>query len=131
LKKTPKSLRGVKDIVFVPVVTALAAGVIMFAINIPLGYLNYGLGLGLKYLSEYNLSALAGLIIGIMMAVDMGGPINKAAYVFGTVTIDASQTAYESIRSSNGGTTFMAAAMVAGMVPPLAIALSTRIFKKY
>lgn len=131
LKKTPKSLRGVKDIVFVPVVTALAAGAIMFAINIPLGYLNYGLGLGLKYLSEYNLSALAGLIIGIMMAVDMGGPINKAAYVFGTVTIDASQTAYESIRSSNGGTTFMAAAMVAGMVPPLAIALSTRIFKKY
>lgn len=131
LKKSPKALRGVRDIVFIPVVTALAAGVIMFGINIPLGYLNYGLGLGLKYLAKYNLSALAGLIIGVMMAVDMGGPINKAAYVFGTLTLDTSQHTFDSIRSSNGGTTFMAAAMVAGMVPPLALALSTRIFKKY
>ncbi|MDQ7982892.1 MAG: fructose-specific PTS transporter subunit EIIC [Spiroplasma sp.] len=131
LQKSPKALRGVRDIVFIPVVSALAAGVIMFGINIPLGYLNYGLGLGLKYLAQYNLSALAGLIIGVMMAVDMGGPINKAAYVFGTATIDSSNTAFESIRSSNNGTIFMAASMVAGMAPPLALALSTRIFKKY
>ncbi|MGL5268296.1 MAG: fructose-specific PTS transporter subunit EIIC [Spiroplasma sp.] len=130
LKKTPRSLQGVRDIVFVPVVTALAAGVIMFAINIPLGFLNYGLGLGLKSMAQYNLSALAGLIIGAMIAIDLGGPINKAAYVFGTATIDASNTAFNSIRSSNNGTIFMAAAMIAGMVPPLAIALSTRIFKK-
>lgn len=130
LKKTPKSLQGVRDIVLVPVVTALAAGLIMFVINIPLGYLNYGLGLGLKALAQYNLSALAGLIIGAMIAADLGGPINKAAYVFGTATIDASNTAFESIRSSNNGTIFMAAAMLAGMVPPLAIAISTRMFKK-
>lgn len=131
LKKTPKSLQGVKDIVFVPVVSALAAGLIMFTINIPLGFLNYGLGLGLKAMAQYNLSALAGLIVGAMMAVDMGGPINKAAYVFGTATIDTSNTAFDSIRSSNNGTIFMSASMLAGMVPPLAIALSTRIFKKY
>lgn len=131
LKNSPKSLRGVRDIVFIPVVSALAAGVIMFAINIPLGFLNYGLGLGLTKMAQHNLSALAGLIVGIMMAVDMGGPINKAAYVFGTATIDTSNTAFDSIRSSNNGTIFMSAAMLAGMVPPLAIALSTRMFKKY
>lgn len=102
----------------------------MFVINIPLGYLNYGLGLGLKALAQHNLSALAGLIIGVMVAADLGGPINKAAYVFGTATIDASNTAFESIRSSNNGTIFMAAAMLAGMIPPLAIAISTRMFKK-
>lgn len=127
----PKSLQGVRDIVFIPVISALAAGVIMFVLNIPLGYLNYGLGLGLTEMAKVNLSALAGLIVGIMMAIDMGGPINKAAYVFGTATIDASNTAFDSIRASNNGTIFMAASMIAGMVPPLAIALSTRIFKKY
>lgn len=131
MKKMPKSLQGVRDIVFIPVISALAAGVIMFVLNIPLGYLNYGLGLGLTEMAKVNLSALAGLIVGIMMAIDMGGPINKAAYVFGTATIDASNTAFDSIRASNNGTIFMAASMIAGMVPPLAIALSTRIFKKY
>ncbi|MBE4704272.1 fructose-specific PTS transporter subunit EIIC [Spiroplasma platyhelix] len=131
MKKMPKSLQGVRDIVFIPVISALAAGVIMFVINIPLGYLNYGLGLGLTEMAKHNLSALAGLIVGVMMAVDMGGPINKAAYVFGTATIDASNTAFDSIRSTNNGTIFMATAMIAGMVPPLAIALSTRIFKRY
>lgn len=125
------SLRGVRDIVLIPVLTALAAGVLMFGLNIPLGYLNYGLGLGLKAIADYNLSALIGIIIGLMMAADMGGPINKAAYVFGTLTIDATQNAYAGIRSTNGGTVFMAAAMLTGMVPPLALALCTRIFKKY
>ncbi len=125
------SLRGVRDIVLIPVLTALAAGVLMFGLNIPLGYLNYGLSLGLKAIADYNLNALIGIIIGLMMAADMGGPINKAAYVFGTLTIDATQTAYEGIRSTNGGTVFMACAMLAGMVPPLALALCTRMFKKY
>ena len=125
------SVRGVRDIVLIPVLTALAAGVLMFGLNIPLGYLNYGLGLGLKAIADYNLSALIGIIIGLMMAADMGGPINKAAYVFGTLTIDATQSAYAGIRSTNGGTVFMAAAMLTGMVPPLALALCTRIFKKY
>ncbi len=123
------SVRGVWDIVLIPVLTALAAGVLMFGFNIPLGYLNYGLGLGLKAIADYNLSALIGIIIGLMMAADMGGPISKAAYVFGTLTIDATQSAYAGIRSTNGGTVFMAAAMLAGMAPPLA--LCTRIFKKY
>lgn len=131
LKKTPKTLRGVRDIVFIPVVSALAAGVIMFALNIPLGFLNYGLGLGLKAMSEHNLSVLAGLIVGAMMAIDMGGPINKAAYIFGTATIDTSNPAFDPLRSSNNGTIFMASAMLAGMVPPLAIAISTRMFKRY
>ncbi|MFJ1522325.1 fructose-specific PTS transporter subunit EIIC [Spiroplasma sp. ald] len=125
------SLRGVRDIVLIPVLTALAAGILMFGLNIPLGYLNYGLSLGLKAIADYNLNALIGIIIGLMMAVDMGGPINKAAYVFGTLTIDATQTAYEGIRSTNGGTVFMACAMLTGMVPPLALALCTRMFKKY
>ncbi len=125
------TLRGVRDIVLIPVLTALTAGVLMFGLNIPLGYLNYGLSLGLKAIADYNLNALIGIIIGLMMAADMGGPINKAAYVFGTLTIDATQTAYEGIRSTNGGTVFMACAMLVGMVPPLALALCTRMFKKY
>ncbi|WP_322101315.1 fructose-specific PTS transporter subunit EIIC [Spiroplasma poulsonii] len=125
------SVRGVRDIVLIPVLTALAAGVLMFGLNIPLGYLNYGLGEGLKAIADYNLSALIGIIIGLMMAADMGGPINKAAYVFGTLTIDATQNVYAGIRSTNGGTVFMAAAMLTGMVPPLALELCTRMFKKY
>lgn len=125
-----KSFRGVRDIVLIPVLSALAAGALMFVLNIPLGYLNKGFGLLLEKTANYNLNALIGIIIGIMMAVDMGGPINKAAYVFSTLTIDASQTTYESIRSTNGGTVFMAASMLAGMVPPLALAISTRLFGK-
>ncbi|WP_338954975.1 fructose-specific PTS transporter subunit EIIC [Spiroplasma endosymbiont of Polydrusus cervinus] len=125
------SLRGVRDIVLIPILTALAAGVLMFGLNIPLGYLNWGLIEGLKAIADYNLNALIGIIIGLMMAADMGGPINKAAYVFGTLTIDATQTAYAGIRATNGGTVFMAVAMLAGMVPPLALAVCTRMFKKY
>ncbi|WP_419335363.1 fructose-specific PTS transporter subunit EIIC [Spiroplasma endosymbiont of Sarcophaga variegata] len=122
---------GVRDVVLIPVLTALAACVLMFGLNIPLGYLNYGLGEGLKAIADYNLSALIGIIIGLMMAADMGGPINKASYVFGTLTIDATQNVYAGIRSTNGGTVFIAAAMLTGMVPPLALALCTRMFKKY
>lgn len=125
------SLRGVRDIVLIPVLTVLFAGILMFILNIPLGYLNYGLSNVLKIISDYNLNVLIGIIIGLMMAIDMGGPINKAAYIFGTLTIDSTQTNYIGIRSTNGGTVFMAAAMLAGMVPPLALALSTRLFKKY
>ncbi|WP_368486078.1 fructose-specific PTS transporter subunit EIIC [Spiroplasma sp. DGKH1] len=125
-KKIPQSLRGVKDIVFIPVLSVLAIGVVMFALNIPLGYFAYGLKLGVTKLNEYNVSVIVGLILGFMMCVDLGGPVNKVAYTLGTLSInpDVGQSGfvYEP--------TIMGSVMAAGMVPPLAIACSCLVFKK-
>lgn len=118
-KKTPKSLRGVRDIIFVPLFSVLLIGVVMFAINIPLGFLNLGIKLGISGMYRVKLNILVGIILAAMMAVDMGGPINKAAYVLGTVFI----------KEGVDGQRIMASVMAGGMVPPLAIALSTTIFK--
>lgn len=118
-RKVPATFRGVKDIVFVPLLSVLFIGLIMFALNIPLGFLNLGLKTGIKKMYDYNLHILVGIIVAAMMAVDMGGPINKAAYVLGTSLI----------ADGESGQKVMASVMAGGMVPPLIIALTTLIFK--
>lgn len=119
-KKTPKSLRGVRDIIFVPLFSVLLIGLVMFTINIPLGFLNLGIKLGISGMYEVKLNILVGIILAGMMAADMGGPINKAAYVLGVVFS----------KEGIDGERIMASVMAGGMVPPLVIALSTTIFKK-
>ncbi|QEH61785.1 PTS system fructose-specific IIABC component [Spiroplasma chinense] len=134
MKNFGKGLQGVRDIVFIPVLSLLSTAIVMLAINIPFGYVMFGLQEGITFMAEKNLMPLVCIIIGIMMCVDMGGPINKIAYVLGTLSVgyglvseptgDASRLAYDS------QTMVMTAAMVAGMIPPLGIAVSTVLFPK-
>lgn len=121
LKGLPKSLNGLKMILFYPVLSVLIVGIAMILVIDPVvSILNKNLT---NYLNSMNGSSavLLGLILGGMMAVDMGGPVNKAAYVFGTGTLEATMT--------KGGSGVMAAVMAGGMVPPLAIALASTLFK--
>ena len=121
LKKTiklPKSLQGLMPVIVLPVLSTLIVGLIMvFVVGKPMTAINVGMTSWLKNLSGAN-SALLGIIIGLMMAFDMGGPVNKAAYTFGIGALAAGQY------------TIMAAVMAAGMTPPLGIALATVIAKK-
>lgn len=115
--KLPDSLDGMKPILLYPVFGVLIVGLIMtFIIEPPVGWLNEWLNSSLAGMQGAS-KILLGIILGGMMAVDMGGPVNKAAYVFGTASIAA------------GNYDIMAAVMIGGMVPPCAIALSTLLFK--
>lgn len=120
--RLPSSLEGIKPMLIYPVLGTLAIGVVMLALNPVFAAINTALNGFLAGLGTSNIVVL-GLVLGGMMSVDMGGPFNKAAYVFGTAALDP---------SSGLGTTgqvIMASVMVGGMVPPLAIALSTTFFK--
>ena len=117
----PRSLDGIRSILLLPLLGVGLTGFLMFLINIPMSAINTSLNNFLTSLSGSS-AVLLGLLVGGMMAVDMGGPVNKAAYVFGTGTLTASAL-------SGGGSTVMAAVMAAGMVPPLAVFVATVLFK--
>ncbi|MBO0473730.1 PTS sugar transporter subunit IIA [Enterococcus ureasiticus] len=119
-KGLPKSLDGIKTILFYPVFGLLITGGSMLLVNVPMKVINDGLNNFLLSLDGTN-AALLGALLGGMMAIDLGGPINKAAYVFGTASIAATVT--------EGGSIIMASVMAGGMVPPLAIFIATLIFK--
>lgn len=115
--KLPESLDGVKPVLLYPLLGIFLIGVIMqFVVEPPIGALNTAINNGLNGLNGAN-AVVLGVLLGGMMAIDMGGPVNKAAYVFGTASIAA------------GNYNIMAAVMIGGMVPPLAIALATIFFK--
>lgn len=115
--KLPDSLEGLKPVLLYPLFGILLIGaIIIFVINPPVAAINTGLTNFLNSMGESSKIVL-GVILGAMMAIDMGGPINKAAYVFGTASLASSQ--YD----------IMAAVMIGGMVPPLSIALCTTFFK--
>ena len=103
--KVPRSLEGAKSILLLPLFGTILTGFVMLAVNIPMAAINTGMN----------------NVLGGMMAVDMGGPVNKAAYVFGTGTLAATV--------ATGGSVAMAAVMAGGMVPPLAIFVATLLFK--
>lgn len=116
-KNMPKSLDGIKPVLIYPVFGILLIGIAMIYVVEPaVGSINTALNEALKNLSGIS-GAVLGFILGGMMAIDMGGPFNKAAYLFGTAAIAA------------GNYDIMAAVMIGGMVPPCAIALSTLLFK--
>lgn len=115
--KLPESLDGVKPVLLYPLLGIFLIGVIMqFVVEPPIGALNTAINNGLNGLNGVS-AVVLGVLLGGMMAIDMGGPVNKAAYVFGTASIAA------------GNYNIMAAVMIGGMVPPLAIALATIFFK--
>ena len=113
----PKSMDGVKPMLIFPVFGILAIGAIMiFLLNPPLSSVNTAISNWLNNMGDVS-KLLLGALLGGMMSVDMGGPINKAAYVFGTASL------------ANGSSAVMAAVMAGGMVPPLALAISMIFFK--
>lgn len=116
----PRSLEGIRSILLLPLLGVLVTGFVMLAVNIPMAAINTALNDFLASLSGSS-AVLLGLLVGGMMAVDMGGPVNKAAYVFGTSTLASTV--------STGGSPVMAAVMAAGMVPPLAVFVATLLFK--
>lgn len=118
LDKLPDSLEGLKPVLLYPLLGILIVGLIMtYVIEPPIGGLNTLINNGLNSMNGAS-AILLGALLGGMMSVDMGGPVNKAAYVFGTASIAA------------GNYHIMAAVMIGGMVPPIAIALATLLFKK-
>ncbi|CYU68880.1 TPA: PTS sugar transporter subunit IIA [Streptococcus suis] len=120
LRNMPKSLQGLNAILLLPLLGTAITGFLMFFVNIPMAAINTGMNNFLAGL-EGSSAILLGLVLGGMMAVDMGGPVNKAAYVFGTGTLAATV--------ADGGSVAMAAVMAGGMVPPLAVFVATLLFK--
>ena len=114
--KLPKALNGIKPVLIYPLVGLGIIAVIMWAVNTFMGMINTSISNLLNSMGSSS-KILLGCILGAMMSIDMGGPFNKAAYVFGTAAI------------ASGSYDIMAAVMIGGMVPPLAIALSTTFFK--
>lgn len=114
--RLPKALNGIKPVLIYPLVGLGLIAVLMCAVNPFMGLINTGLSNLLDSMGNTS-KVVLGCVLGAMMSIDMGGPFNKAAYVFGTAAI------------TTGGYDIMAAVMVGGMVPPIAIALSTTFFK--
>lgn len=114
--KLPRALNGIKPVLIYPLVGLGLIAVLMCAVNPFMGLINTGLSNLLDSMGSAS-KVVLGCVLGAMMSIDMGGPFNKAAYVFGTAAI------------TTGGYDIMAAVMVGGMVPPIAIALSTTFFK--
>lgn len=112
----PKSMDGIKPVFIYPLLGTLLICVVMCVLNPVVGVVNIALSNGLSSLGETS-RVLLSVVLAAMMAIDMGGPFNKAAYVFGTAAI------------ADGNTWIMAAVMIGGMVPPIAIALATTFFK--
>ena len=117
--RLPNSLEGIKPVLLYPLVAIFAIGFVMLALNPIFAAINSWLTGALNGLGTGNL-VLLGAVVGGMMSVDMGGPFNKAAYVFGTGMLAAGTTSAQIV---------MASVMVGGMVPPIAVALSTTFFK--
>ena len=115
-EKFPKSIDGIRPMLIYPLGGILLIGAIMCTVNPVMGWINTGIGNWLDSMGDTS-RVLLGMICAGMMSIDMGGPFNKAAYVFGTASLDL------------GGYDVMAAVMVGGMVPPIAIALSTTFAK--
>ena len=118
--KLPRAPEGLKPILIYPVVGLLIIGLFMCLINPIVGAINTALYSGLEAMGEGS-KIILGIVLAGMMAVDMGGPFNKAAYVFGTSTLAA--------MAAGQGSDIMAAVMIGGMVPPIAIALATTFFR--
>ena len=118
--KLPKALEGLKPVLIYPLAGLGIVAVMMCAVNPIMGVINNALSNGLLWLNQHNLGVVLGCILGAMMSIDMGGPLNKAAYVFGTGMLAAATTESYQV---------MASVMIGGMVPPIAIALSTIFFK--
>ncbi|HLN78720.1 MAG TPA: fructose-specific PTS transporter subunit EIIC [Nocardioidaceae bacterium] len=121
-RRVPSWLRGLMPVLVIPLLTTLVSGLIMIVVlGKPLGALMDALNSGLTSMAESGAGVVLGVVLGLMMAFDMGGPLNKTAYLFATTGLAAAATATGDAPQLQ----IMAAVMLAGMVPPLALALAT------
>lgn len=128
-EKLPDSLDGIKPTLIYPVVGVLVIGLLMCMIFNPvIGLINTGLSHALVSISDAGMTTLLALLLGAMMAIDMGGPINKAAYVFGTMMLEKAASLPAGSAEADVCYVIMAAIMVGGMVPPVGIAAACKIF---
>lgn len=134
--KLPDSLEGIKPTLIYPLVGIFLIGILMTMVFNPLiGLINTGLSNMLTSISDAGMITVLGLILGAMMAIDMGGPINKAAYVFGSgMLATASQMMAQGVQASDPAVQAcymaMASIMVGGMVPPVGIAAACKLFPR-
>jgi PTS system fructose-specific IIC component len=120
-RKVPDWARGLMPVLVIPLLTTLVAGLVMIVVlGRPLGKLMDALNSGLTNMAEGGAGIALGVVLGLMMAFDMGGPLNKTAYLFATTGLSAAATATDAPQLN-----IMAAVMLAGMVPPIALALAT------
>ena len=122
----PKSMEGLKPMLVYPVCGLLLVGLGMYLLNTPFAYINLGVNNALNWLNEMNLVLVLCALLAGMMAIDMGGPINKAAYVFGTGMLTSALNG--DLANPNAGYMVMAAVMIGGMIPPLGIAVAANLF---
>lgn len=115
----PEALNGIKSILIYPLAGTLLIGLLMCAVDPAVAWLNTGLSSFLNSMGDSS-KILLGCVLGGMMSIDMGGPFNKAAYVFGTGML---------AEQNESGFMIMAAVMIGGMIPPLAIAIASTFFK--
>ena len=120
--KLPHSIEGIKQILIYPLAGLLAIAVVMCAVGPVMGWINTAMTNGLNWLAQNNFGVLLGLLLAMMMATDMGGPINKAAYVFGTAMLVTAQTADAATQTTCYQ--IMACVMIVGMIAPIARARS-------
>ena len=113
----PKALNGIKPVLIYPLAGLGVIAIIMCAVNPFMGMINTGLTNFLNNMGDGN-KVILGCVLGAMMSIDMGGPFNKAAYVFGVATL-----------TGGVSSVIMASVMIGGMIPPIAIALATSVFK--
>lgn len=124
----PHSIEGIKQILIFPLLGLLSITVVMCAVGPVMGVINTAVTGGLNWLAANNLGPLLGLLLAMMMATDMGGPINKASYVFGVAALATAAGTTDAATQQNAYQ-IMACVMVGGMVPPISIALATTFFK--
>ncbi len=117
--KFPASLDGIRPMLIYPLIGAALMAVVMCTIDPVMIAINNGISTFLNFLYAKNLIVLLGLLLGLMMATDMGGPINKAAYLFGVGMLSL---------GTDAGYLMMACVMIGGMVPPIAIAMACQFF---
>ena len=131
-KNFPKSLDALKPMLIYPVIGILMVGAGMYLLNTPLIFINMGFTRALTWMGDNHLTIVLCALLAAMMATDMGGPINKAAYVFATAELSKSLASLGTAEPYTIGFVIMAAVMAGGMVPPLGIALSANLFpQKY
>jgi PTS system fructose-specific IIC component len=128
-KPLPKSMDGIKPMLIYPVLGVGIIAVVMCTVNPVMIWINTIITNFLTWLGDSNLSIVLGILLGAMMAVDMGGPINKAAYLFGTGMLTAAATMTDASAQAMAYQS-MASVMIGGMVPPIAIALATTFFPR-
>ena len=127
MRKTPKTFEGVRDMLIIPLISTFVIGMIMFLVNVPISYINIGVCMGIEKLADIGLVVLVAFLVSALMAVDMGGPINKAAH-YATLAILSSALLSSDQKLLPTAEKLLCANLVGIITPPVGIAIATWLF---